>query len=101
MITFGLNYDVKDEFIPEFKRISLSAIELMQSMEGHVNTVLYNDVQKPHAFLIYSEWEKEEQFRDFIQSEPFKNVQNMTRDMLFNRPRHKVYETKKMGGPQH
>ena len=31
-----------------------------------------------------------------MKSEAFKGVQNMTRDMLKGRPKHKIYETKNM-----
>lgn len=99
MITFGLNYDVKEEHVDEFLKISRQVLGMMKEIEGHVQTVLYSDVDRPLSFLIYSEWENEDYFRGFIQSEAFKNVQNMTRDMLTDRPRHKIYETKKMGRP--
>lgn len=99
MITFGLNYDVKDEFVQQFLDISHQALALIKTLEGHVRTVLYSDVDQPHSFLIYSEWETDDQFRAFIKSEAFKNVQNMSRDMLLDRPKHKIYETKKMERP--
>ena len=98
MITFGLNYDVKEAFIPEFVEISRKVVEMMGSLEGHVNTRLYRDEFKPNSFLIYSEWETDENFKNFIRSEEFKNVQNMSKDMLEDRPRHKVYETRNMMG---
>ena len=37
-----------------------------------------------------------EVFKGFIGSKAFKDLQNMSSDMLENRPRHKVYEAKKM-----
>lgn len=99
MLTFGLNYDVKSEFVPQFLDVSRKAIALMQTLEGHVRTHLYSDVDAPDSFLIYSEWETDEYFKGFMKSEAFKNVQNMTRDMLTNRPRHKIYESKNMERP--
>lgn len=99
MITFGLNYDVKDAFVPQFLEVARNALALIRTLEGHVRTVLYADVEQPHSFLIYSEWETDEQFREFMKSEAFKNVQNMSRDMLLDRPKHKIYETKKMERP--
>lgn len=96
MITFGLNYDVKQEFVGEFEKIAKTVLGAMSSFQGHVNTVLYSNVEKPNSYLIYSEWENNEDFKAFIGSQAFKDVQNMSVDMLENRPRHKVYETKKM-----
>lgn len=96
MITFGLNYDVKEAHINEFLEITQKVLGLMGSLEGHVDTKLYKDVNKPNSYLIYSEWETQEHFKAFISSDTFKNVQNMSVDMLENRPKHKVYETKKM-----
>ncbi|PKL78551.1 MAG: antibiotic biosynthesis monooxygenase [Candidatus Melainabacteria bacterium HGW-Melainabacteria-1] len=98
MITFGLNYQVKPAHIDEFLKVSREVLGMMPSCEGHVKTHLYSDVDDSCAFMIYSEWETEDFFRTFIRSEAFKNVQNMTRDMLIDRPRHKVYETKNMMG---
>lgn len=99
MITFGLNYDVKADFVEAFLKVSHQTLAAMDSFDGHVETILYSNVDKPRSFLIYSEWETDEQFRDFMKSEAFKSVQNMSRDMLEERPRHKIYETKKMGRP--
>jgi heme-degrading monooxygenase HmoA len=96
MITFGLNYDVKEAHVNEFLEITQKVLGLMGSLEGHVDTKLYKDVNSPNSYLIYSEWETQENFKNFISSETFKNVQNMSSDMLENRPKHKIYETKKM-----
>jgi len=94
MITFGLNYDVKDDYKSEFLNICNKVLELMPSMKGHINTRLYNDVNNPNSYLIYSEWETQEDFTNFVKSQEFKDVQNMSSHMLLNRPKHKVYETK-------
>lgn len=99
MLTFGLNYDVKEEFVDQFLSVANNALDLMDSLEGHIATHLYSNVNKPNSFLIYSEWETDDHFSAFMRSEAFKNVQNMSRDMLEDRPKHKIYETKKMGRP--
>ncbi|MBC7475907.1 MAG: antibiotic biosynthesis monooxygenase [Candidatus Sericytochromatia bacterium] len=96
MLTFGLNYDVKPEHVEEFLKITRQVLNAMPSFEGHVHTVMYSDIDKPNSFMIYSEWESNEVFKGFIGSKAFKDVQNMSSDMLENRPRHKVYEAKKM-----
>ncbi len=95
MITFGLNYDVKQEGIEEFEKIAQTVLGAMGSFQGHVNTVLYTNVNKTNSYLIYSEWETNEDFKAFMSSQAFKDVQNMSVDLLENRPRHKVYEARK------
>ena len=96
MITFGLNYDVKPDYVTQFLETSRKVLAAMDSFSGHIKTSLYADVDQPTSFLIYSEWETDQDFRDFIKSEAFKQVQAMTRDMLLRRPQHKIYETKLM-----
>ena len=96
MITFGLNYDVKPEGVEEFVRIAQTVLGAMGSFQGHVNTVLYSNVNRPNSYLMYSEWENNEDFKAFIGSQAFKDVQNMSVDLLESRPKHKVYEAKKM-----
>lgn len=96
MITFGLNYDVKKEHIDEFLKITREVLKAMPAFKGHVNTVMYSNIDKPNSYLIYSEWESNEDFRAFVTSQAFKDVQNMSSDMLEERPKHKMYETKKM-----
>lgn len=96
MITFGLNYTVKKESIEPFLEIAQKVLGLMDSIEGHVATKLYNDVNKSSSYLIYSEWQTQENFTAFMRSQAFKDVQNMSVDMLEERPKHQIYETKKM-----
>lgn len=97
MITFGLNYDVKEAHVAEFVRISREALAMIHTLEGHVQTVLYANVDKPNSFLIYSEWDNDDHFKAFMKSDAFKAVQTMTGDMLEQRPKHKMYETRQMG----
>jgi heme-degrading monooxygenase HmoA len=97
MITFGLNYEVKKEYTEQFLEITNKVLEMMPSLEGHVSTKLYSDVNQPNSYLIYSEWETDANFKNFVTSQAFKDVQNMSSDMLEARPKHKIYETKKMG----
>lgn len=96
MITFGLNYDVKKEYVERFVKVSREALGVIERMKGHVKTSLYSNVEKPSSFLIYSEWETFEDFRNFMLSKEFKAVQTMGAEMLERRPSHKVYETRSM-----
>lgn len=96
MITFGLNYDVKAEHVEEFLKVNREVLKMMPELPGHVNTVLYSNVDKPNSFLIYSEWETDADFKNFVTSQAFRDVQNLGMEMLEARPKHKIYETKKM-----
>lgn len=97
MVTFGLNYDVKPEYVEEFMKISRAALEAMQGVEGHRETRLYQDVDRPNSYLIYSDWETKEAFAAFLRSDAFKQVQGAGREMLENPPRHNVYTKGPMG----
>lgn len=92
MKTFGLNYDIKPEYVEEFTSYSLNVIELMQGWPGHTETRLYIDAAKPNSMMIYSNWETTEQFKDFMKSDDFKGAIRSTYDMLESMPSHKVYE---------
>lgn len=91
MITFGLNYDVKPEFREEFERISRETVRAMEGVKGHKETRLYQDVDQPDSYMIYSDWETKADFTAFLRSDVFKQVQTMSRDMLQDRPRHNIY----------
>lgn len=92
MKTFGLNYDIKPEYVEEFTNYSLTVIDLMQDWDGHVETRLYIDATKPNSMMIYSNWETVEQFKDFMKSDAFKGAIRSTYDMLEGMPSHKMYE---------
>ncbi len=92
MKTFGLNYDVKPDRIDDFKDYALGVLAAMDGFEGHEETRLYIDAQKPHSMMIYSRWDTVENFGKFMRSAEFKGVKGDTRDMLMGRPSHKVYE---------
>ena len=96
MLTYGFHYDVKPEHREEFLKISNAALTLMKTLPGHIQTKLMEDVNEPNAFMIYSEWESNEHFKGFMNSQEFKNVQTATVDMLRGRPKHQIYETKSM-----
>ncbi|MFN2134545.1 MAG: antibiotic biosynthesis monooxygenase family protein [Candidatus Promineifilaceae bacterium] len=92
MKTFGLNYDIKPQYVDEFTAYSLKVIELMQDWDGHIETRLYIDAAKPNSMMIYSNWETTEQFKEFMKSDAFKGAIGATYDMLEGMPSHKVYE---------
>lgn len=96
MLTYGFHYDVKPEFRQEFLDISNAALKLMKTLDGHIETKLMEDVNASNHFMIYSEWETNEHFKAFMNSKEFKDVQTASSSMLTGRPKHQIYETKKM-----
>jgi quinol monooxygenase YgiN len=92
MQTFGLNYDIKPEYVEAFPNYSLKAFDLMQEWNGHVETRLYVDAVKPISMMIYSNLETAERFKDFMKSDAFKGAIGATCDMLEGMPPYKVYE---------
>lgn len=74
------------------------SLELMKTVEGHVETRFYKDVDRPDSYLIYSHWETKESFSAFIRSDAFKQVQTLGREILAQPPRHNVYTRGPMGG---
>jgi heme-degrading monooxygenase HmoA len=96
MITFGMNYDVKQEYVEQFLKVCKDVLNAMDQFKGHVSTVIYQNIDKPRSYMIYSEWETNEDFKGFMTSEGFKSVQNLGMEMLEERPKHKMYETRKM-----
>jgi heme-degrading monooxygenase HmoA len=45
------------------------------------------------SYLITSEWSDEQAFRDFIQSQAFKDVTNWGKEQILSgRPQHKIYK---------
>ena len=93
MITYGFSYDVKQQYRDQFIATANAAMKAMESLPGHVQTILFSNVNKPNSFLIYSEWETAEAMTKFMRSPEFKDVQNMSKDMLESQPRHKMYKT--------
>ncbi|OLS20014.1 MAG: hypothetical protein HeimC3_42250 [Candidatus Heimdallarchaeota archaeon LC_3] len=99
-ITFGLGYDIKEEFVNEFMKTSKETLALMDTMQGHIKTYLYRDAFKPNSFLIYSEWSTNEDFTKFMTSKEFKEVQTLGEEMLEGPPRHTMYESRSMSRGQ-
>ena len=92
MTTIGMHYDVVAGKEEEFERGFLNVIEHLKTVEGHVESHLYEDVQTVGSYVILSEWQTKESFTAFLQSDAFKQVTSWGRaEILRGRPKHKVY----------
>ena len=92
MTTIGMHYDVIAGKEEEFERGFLKVLEFLKSLPGHVESHMYEDVASKGSYVILSQWQRREDFEQFIQSPKFKEVVAWGRaEMLRARPRHKVY----------
>ena len=93
MVTIGMNYKMIPGKEKVFEDAFDAVIKVMNAMEGHSKSFLYKDVNDAQSYLIVSEWNAEDAFNDFIQSDKFKNVVNWGKEnILAGRPSHTVYK---------
>jgi heme-degrading monooxygenase HmoA len=94
MTTIGMHYDVIPGKEEEFERGFLAVIEHLKTVEGHVESRMYEDVAQVGSYVILSEWKTQEVFGAFLRSEAFKQVTSWGKaEILRGRPKHKVYSS--------
>ncbi len=93
MITVGMNYHVIAGKQAEFEQKFADVIGALRAAEGHSGSTLWKDVSDDASYLITSEWSDESAFREFIQSQAFKDVTNWGQEKILSaRPQHKIYK---------
>ena len=93
MITIGMNYKVLPGKEDNFERMFQSVMNSLQSVVGHGKSALYKNVDDLQAYLIVSEWDSEDAFNAFVESEKFRGVVNWGQaNILADRPVHTVYK---------
>jgi heme-degrading monooxygenase HmoA len=93
MVTIGMNYKMIPGKEKVFEDAFTKVLGVMEEMEGHSKSFLYCDVNDKQSYLIVSEWNSEDAFNAFIQSDKFKNVVNWGKEnILASRPSHTVYK---------
>jgi len=92
MVTIGMNYKIipgKEEI---FENAFKNVLKVMSEMEGHTHSALYKDVNDQYSYLIVSDWNSDEAYKAFINSEKFAGVVDWGKEnILAGRPSHKVY----------
>ena len=92
MITIGMNYKVLSGKEDSFERMFKNILHSLQSVTGHGKSALYQDVTERQSYLIVSEWNSEEAFNAFINSEKFRGVVDWGQEnILADKPVHTVY----------
>lgn len=93
MVTVGMNYVVLPGKAQEFEDKFAAVIGALNAAEGHASSHLWCDTADENSYLITSEWNDEQAFRDFITSQAFRDVTNWGKEeILAGRPQHKVYK---------
>ena len=92
MINIGLYYDVIPGKEKEFEEVFNAVRSSLEGSKGFVSAILYRRVDKPNSYLIYSEWESLEDFKEFTRSRPFRDVTTNGRKILERTPYNKVYQ---------
>jgi len=92
MVTIGMNYKIIPGKEEVFENAFKSVIKVMNEMEGHTRSNLYKDVNNLHSYLIVSDWNSEEAYNAFINSDKFAGVVDWGKEnILAGRPSHTLY----------
>jgi heme-degrading monooxygenase HmoA len=92
MVTIGMNYHVLPGKQQDFESKFAAVLTALDGAPGHTKSHLWRDVSDDASYLITSEWSEEEAFKEFIQSQAFKDVTDWGKEqILSDRPQHKVY----------
>jgi heme-degrading monooxygenase HmoA len=92
MTTIGMHYDVIEGKENTFVKAFLNTMNVMKSLPGHLETRMFEDVEKKGSFVILSQWQNKDDFDAFIQSDAFKQTVTWGREnILRGRPQHKIY----------
>ncbi len=93
MITVGMNYHVIEGKQSDFEEKFAAVISALEAAEGHNKSTLWKDVSDGASYLITSEWNDEQAFADFIQSQAFRDVTDWGKEQILSgRPQHKIYK---------
>ncbi|MCA9236925.1 MAG: antibiotic biosynthesis monooxygenase [Planctomycetales bacterium] len=93
MITVGMNYQVLEGKQADFEEKFAAVLAALNAAPGHDSSTLWKDVANGASYLITSEWNDEQAFKDFITSDAFRAVTNWGKEqILAGRPSHKVYK---------
>ncbi len=87
-----MNYKIIPGKEEVFENAFKNVIKVMNEMEGHTRSNLYKDVNDLHSYLIVSDWNSEEAYNAFINSDKFAGVVDWGKEnILAGRPSHTLY----------
>jgi len=92
MITVGMYYEVIKGKESEFEEKFEAVVGTLDGSPGHTQSLLYHQVKNHSSYTILSEWDSQDAFKAFIQSDAFKGVTDWGKaEILEGQPRHKIY----------
>ncbi|WP_297215196.1 antibiotic biosynthesis monooxygenase [Thermoplasma sp.] len=92
MINVGLYYKVKKGHEEEFERTFNSVLAMLKSTDMGIKDVrLYKDVNDPQQYMIFTEWESLDKFREFVASRPFKETTEFGKTILEEMPKNRIF----------
>ena len=86
--TMGMFYTVKPDYQAEFVGKFKDVGDLLEEMDGHVETRLLANVEDENDMFISSRWESKEDATEFFRSDEFRDTVDWGREILDDRPRH-------------
>ena len=92
MINVGLYYKVKKGHEEEFERTFNSVLAMLKSTDMGIKDVrLYKDVNDTQQYMIFTEWESLDKFREFVASRPFKETTEFGKTILEEMPKNRIF----------
>ena len=96
MINIGLYYKVKKGSEAEFESIFNDVVShLKKNVQGFQDAKIYRKVgedEKTTEYMLYSEWSDLDAFREFINSDAFRNTTSHGKSIIEGRPYHKIFK---------
>jgi len=90
--TIGMHYEVVPGKEEEFEKGFLDVLEFLKSVDGHVESHMYEDVALGGSYVILSQWRDKHTFEAFLKTPEFAKVVAWGKaEILRSRPKHKVY----------
>jgi len=92
MINIGLYYKVKSGHEQEFEKSFSNALSILKGGQfGFVDGRLYREVSDPREYMLYTEWENLDSFRNFLTSREYAQTVEFGKTILEGQPRHKFF----------
>ncbi|MFC6938789.1 heme-binding protein [Salinirubellus sp. GCM10025818] len=90
--TMGMFYTVKPDYREEFVETFGEVGEILEGMDGHLETSLLVNRENENDMFIASQWNSREDAMAFFRSDEFRETVEWGREVLADRPRHVFLE---------
>ena len=90
--TMGMFYTVKSDYREEFVGTFEEVGEMLEGMDGHLETSLLTNRENEDDMFIASQWDSREDAMAFFRSDAFRETVEWGREVLADRPRHVFLE---------